>query len=537
MTRPKPLLLIILDGFGISLEKEGNPLAEARLPTFHAIEQNYPFTTLQASGGAVGLPWGEAGNSEVGHLTIGAGRVIYHHLPRIITSIHDGSFFENPALVQAAEYVIKNNTNLHIAGLVSSGSVHAYVDHLYALLDLLKERQVPRVYLHIFSDGKDAPPNEGAVFIARIEKRLATDWPNTAIATIIGRSFALDRDEQWKRVETAYDLLTQGKGTPINSASAYLAASYESGIFDEFIEPAFVTQKNTNEAADSEQNKPLALIRDNDALIFTDFREDSMREITHAFSDEVFDKFPRRKIMGLDIVTMTEYQKGLPVSIAFPSLDIEWPLSRAIGDAGLTHAHIAETQKYAHVTYFFNGGVEQEFPGERRILIPSITSSHFNDVPAMSAAEVTAAILEHLATSDVIIANFANADMVGHTGDFKASVQAAEILDEAISTIMNALSGGNGVMLITGDHGNIERKRNTISGEPLTEHSINPVPLYLVGKQFKRPAPRTDEQIARQKSQTEGVLTDVAPTVLDLLDLPKPKEMTGESLLAVLLKQ
>ncbi|MBI4225112.1 MAG: 2,3-bisphosphoglycerate-independent phosphoglycerate mutase [Candidatus Sungbacteria bacterium] len=529
MPIPKPLLLIILDGFGISLEKEGNPLSEARLPTIHSIEQNYPFTALQASGVAVGLPWGEAGNSEVGHLTMGTGRVIYHHLPRIITSIHDGSFFENPALVRATEHVIAHNTNLHIAGLVSSGSVHAYVDHLYALLNMLKEKEVPAVYLHIFTDGKDAPPNEGAAFIAKLEKRLATDWPNAHIATVIGRSFSLDRDEQWKRVERAYNLLTEAKGMPINSASRYLAASYESGTFDEFIEPAFVTEEHSDE--------PLALIRDNDALIFTDFREDSMREITHAFADEVFDKFPRRKILGLEIITMTEYQKGLPVQVAFPSLDIRWPLSRAIGDAGLTHAHIAETQKYAHVTYFFNGGVESEFPGEKRMLIPSVTSSHFNDVPIMRAQEITAAILDHLATSDVIIANFANADMVGHTGDFKACVQAAEVLDESIAAIMNGLSGSGGVMLITGDHGNIERKRNTISGEPMTEHSISPVPLYLVGNQFKRAVPRTDQEISKQKNQTEGVLTDIAPTILDLLGLPKPKEMTGESLLPILLKQ
>lgn len=534
---PKPLLLIILDGFGVSLEKEGNPLAEARLPTFHAIEQNYPFTTLQASGVAVGLPWGEAGNSEVGHLTIGAGRVIYHHLPRIITSIRDGSFFENPAFGKAAEHVISHNANLHIAGLVSSGSVHAYADHLYALLDLLKERGVPRVYLHIFSDGKDAPPTEGATFIGALEKRLATDWPNAHIASVIGRSFALDRDEQWQRVDAAYQLLTQGKGAPIDSTSQYLAASYEQGIFDEFIEPAFVTQENTHEPLDPARGKPLALVCDNDALIFTDFREDSMREIAHAFGDEMFDKFPRRRIMGLQIVTMTEYQKDLAVSVAFPSLDIQWPLSRAIGDAGLTHLHIAESQKYAHVTYFFNGGVEQEFPGERRIMIPSITSAHFNDIPTMRAQEVTAVILEHLAASDVIIANFANADMVGHTGDFKACIQAAEMLDEAISQIMNALSGGDGAMLITADHGNIERKRNTISGEALTEHSINPVPLYLVGNQFKRATPHTDEEVVKQKSDVGGVLTDVAPTVLDLLGLPKPKEMTGESLLPILLKQ
>lgn len=528
MPTPKPLLLVILDGFGISLEKEGNPLAEAHLPTFHAIEQNYPFTTLQASGVAVGLPWGEAGNSEVGHLTMGAGRVIYHHLPRIISSIADGSFFQNPAFVQAAEHVIRNGSDLHIAGLVSSGSVHAYIDHLYALFDFVKEKQVPRAWLHIFSDGKDAPPKEGAVFLAKLEQRMAGEWPNVQIASVIGRSYALDRDEQWQRVQRTYELLTQGAGTPTASVSAYLEQSYEKEIADEFIEPAVV--------ADSE-GKPLALIKDNDALIFSDFREDSMREIAHAFADEIFDKFPRRKVMGLQVVTMTEYQKDLPVLVAFPALDIRWPLSRAIGEAGLTHLHIAETQKYAHVTYFFNGGVESEFPGEKRVLIPSVTSSHFNDVPIMRAQEVTAAILEHLGTSDMIIANFANADMVGHTGDFKASIRAAEVLDESISQIMNALIQGDGVMLITGDHGNIEAKRNTISGEPLTEHSISPVPLYLVGAQFKRVTPRTDEEIAKQKSRTEGVLTDIAPTILHLLGLPKPKEMTGKSLLPILFKQ
>ncbi|MBI3420899.1 MAG: 2,3-bisphosphoglycerate-independent phosphoglycerate mutase [Candidatus Sungbacteria bacterium] len=526
---PKPLILLILDGFGISLQQEGNPVAAATLPTFNNIERNFPFTTLQASGVAVGLPWGEAGNSEVGHLTMGAGRVIYHHLPRIISSIADRSFFQNPAFVAAAEHAIRNGSDLHIAGLISSGSVHAYIDHLYALCDFAKDKQVPRVWLHVFSDGKDAPPKEGADFFLKLEKRMAGEWPNVRIASVIGRSYALDRDKQWQRVQRTYEHLTQGTGTAIASVSAYLEQSYEKGITDEFIEPAFI--------ADSE-GKPLALIKDNDALIFSDFREDSIREIAHAFADETYDKFPRNKVSNLLIATMTEYQKDMPVQVAFPSLDIAWPLAQVLGEAGLTHLHVAESEKYAHITYFFNGGKEELFPGEQRMLIPSITSTRPDNAPEMRAVDITRTILENLGAYDVIIANFANADMVGHSGNFDAAVRAVQTLDESLNQIITALANrGNGVLLVTGDHGNVERKKNAISGEALTEHSINPVPLYLVGQQFRRPTPRTDEEIRAAKTQTGGILIDIAPTIIDLLGIKKPKEMTGESLLPVLLKR
>lgn len=520
-TRPKPLILVILDGFGISFEKSGNPVFEARTPTFHEIEANFPFTALQASGVAVGLPWGEAGNSEVGHLTMGSGRVIYHHLPRIIYSIYDGSFFKNEALLKAIEHTRTNQSRLHIAGLVSSGSVHSYIEHLYALCELTKRENISEVYLHIFTDGKDAPPQEAGKFFTMIEERMKKEWPHVKFASVIGRFFALDRDEKWDRIRAAYELLVHGAGEPIDSVPRYLADSYAAGTTDEFIKPAVV--------------RGTPRIQKNDALIFSDFREDSMREIARAFVDETFDAFPREKIEHLFAVTMTEYQKGLHARAAFPPLDVVWPLSRVLGESGLKHLHIAETQKYAHVTYFFNGGTEKPFLGEKRILIPSIATAHFDEVPQMRAPEITAAILENMKAYDVIIANFANADMVGHSGNFKAAVEAVEILDEEMRKILNTVLNRDGALIITGDHGNIELKRNVLTGEKFTEHSINPVPIYLVGKKFKIPSPRTDAEIEKTKKEIGGILTDVAPTMIELLELQKPKEMTGKSLLSMLL--
>lgn len=518
----KPILLVILDGFGVSLETEGNPVAASKKPTFDEIERDFPFMTLQASGVAVGLPWGEAGNSEVGHLTMGSGRVIFHHLPRIINAIHDGSFFNNEAFLKAIAHVRENNSALHLAGLVSSGSVHGYIDHLYALCELATRENINKVYLHIFSDGKDAPPEEGAKFYRMLEERFAKQWPNVKIASVLGRFYALDRDEKWDRIKVAYELLTRGSETQIKSVSEYLYASYKEGITDEFVKPASVVDAHNN---------VLPGVRDNDALIFADFREDSMRELTHAFVDESFDHFSREKLQNCLVVTMTEYQKGMPALAAFPQLDIHWPLARVLSEAHLRHLHIAETQKYAHVTYFFNGGIEKPFPGEDRILVPSDATAHFDEVPTMKAPEITARILENLNQYDVIIANFANADMVGHTGNFEAAAKTVEVLDEQLRELKNAILNTDGVMLITGDHGNIELKRNIMTGEKLTEHSTNPVPFYLVGEKFKLKVLHTWEFIDEQKKEAGGILTDIAPTILELLGLEKPEEMTGTSLL------
>lgn len=537
MQRPKPLILIILDGFGISEDAAGNPIREAHTPNLETIEKYFPFTTLQASGTAVGLPWGEAGNSEVGHLTIGAGRVIYHHLPRIINAIYDDSFFKNKAFLAAARHVKKHASSFHIAGLVSSGSVHSYIDHLYALFDFTKKESVERVFLHVFTDGKDAPPNEGAKFLMMLDERLKKQWPHVRLASIIGRFYALDRDEKWERTRAAYELLTEGKGGEITSVPEYLQKSYQKGITDEFIEPAIVKSQITS-SIQSGAKSQISIVQQNDALVFSDFREDSMRQITRAFAVDSFDAFPRTQIPNLFVVTMTEYDEALEgVEAAFPKIEVRWPLARVIAEEGLTQLRVAETQKYAHVTYFFNGGREKAYEKEERILIPSLPA-HPDEAPHMRAREITAKIIDNFSKYDVIIANFANADLVGHSGDFRSATQAVDILDEEIGEIMNVvLNSENAVMIITGDHGNIELKRNVISGEERTEHSINPVPLYLIGNQFRKKAPRTNVQTQKQKKEAAGVLTDVAPTIIELLGLKKPHEMTGESLLSVLLKR
>lgn len=526
--RPKPLVLVILDAFGVSVEKEGNPVASARMPVLDEIEANFPFTTLQASGVAVGLPPREAGNSEVGHLTIGAGRILHHHLPRIISSIHDGSFFKNEKLIAAINHVKTHGSRLHIAGLISSGSVHSYINHLYALLDLASREEVPQIFLHAFMDGKDAPPQEGAKFLRELESRLKDEWPQVRIASAVGRFYAMDRDMQWNRVQIAYESLTQGKGVAITSVPFYIEQCYANGVTDEFIDPAIVAD-GTGTA--------MGLVQSNDALIFFNFREDSMREITHAFFDEQFDHFARAQVDNLFLATMTDYEESLEVLAAFPSPDIARPLAEVFGSEGLKHLHIAETEKYAHVTYFFNGGRETPFAGEERKLIPSLDVAHVDEVPEMRAREITSAILEKLDSVDVVIANYANADMVGHSGNFPAVVQAVEILDEALGNLMNAVFNNDGILLITGDHGGVEMKRSVISGERLTEHSTNPVPLCIVGKDWRLKLPRTKEQVRIAKKEIGGILTDIAPTILELLQIKKPVEMTGASLVEYMARQ
>jgi len=409
---------------------------------------------------------------------------------------------------------------------MSSGSVHSYIDNVWALVEFAHRQNLPHVFLHVFTDGKDAPPKEGAKFLAELELRLHKEYPEAQFATVIGRSFALDRDRHWDRIQAAYELLTEGKRESISSISQYLEASYEQGITDEFIKPA--TIRDT-------ESQPVGLVQENDALIFSDFREDSMRELTRAFADPLFNEFPRRMIPNLMVLTMTEYEKGIPASPLFPSLDVAWPLSQVLGHEDKKHLHLAESQKYAHVTYFFNGGVEEPFPGEQRIVIPSLPNSHFDRVPEMKAEEITSAILTNLDSFDVIIANYANADMVGHSGNLQASVRAVETLNDALGALMNATLNHEGIMVVTADHGNIELKRHPITGEKLTEHSTNPVPLYLIGNSFRRKNPKNDKEVIQQKKGATGILSDVAPTILELLNLPKPREMTGRSLLSHLL--
>ncbi len=514
----KPVVLVILDGFGVNVDAPESTWKYAKLPSLRSLETSYPFTTLQASGIAVGLPWGEPGNSEVGHLTIGAGRALYHHLPRIITAIEDKTFFQNPAFLGACEHIKKTNGALHIAGLFSSGSVHAYADHLYSLLDLAAEQQVTNVFLHLFTDGKDAPPKEDEEFVKQLEERLAVKYPFAHIASVMGRFYGMDRDGNWDRVERAYRCMTEGLGNTFTVASSYISEAYQKEMTDTNIEPASL-------------GAGTGRIKSGDAVIFYNYREDSERELVSAFVMDHFTDFPRTKLDNLCFVTMTEYDKKFPAIVAFPPLDINWPLARAIGEAGLKQLHIAETEKYAHVTYFVNGGREEAFPGEDRSLVHSPHTAHFDEVPEMSAAQVTEAVLENLGKYDFILVNLANADMVGHTGNFQATVKALETVDFSMGRIIAKVLELKGAVVVTADHGNAEEKIYAVSGEKRTKHTINPVPFFVIAEDLKHATPLTENEIYQHYRKTMGVITDVAPTVLSLMGLHQPAEMTGINLL------
>lgn len=515
----RPVVLAVLDGFGVDTSAVNSPWQIAKHPAFSEIERSWPFTALQASGVAVGLPWGEEGNSEVGHLTMGSGRIIYNHLPRIITAIQDGSFFRNEAFQKAIKQVKEKNSGLHLMGLFSSGSVHAYEEHVYALLELAKRNEIKNVYLHIFTDGRDAPQREAANFIKELERELAGKYPTVKIASLIGRHYAMDRDGNWDFIEKTYKLLTEGLGNVFQEPVSYLEEQYKKGINDTNIEPATTKQ---------------GMIKNGDAVIFWNFREDSARQLTQAFAEKNFNKFQKKYLDDLVFVTMTEYDKQLPLPAAFPSLDIKWTLGAILAQAGLKQLRLAESEKYAHVTYFFNGGTEKPFDDEERTLIPS-PNVPFEEMPEMAAEKITDTILANLSNYDFILANFPNADMVGHTGNFEACVKAIEALDYSIGKIIPKVIEAGGIMIITADHGNIEEKLYKLTGEKRTKHSNNPVPFYLISKDLKREEPRDDEEIKSAYQKVEGTLTDIAPTVLELFNLPKPTEMTGKSLLEKLL--
>ncbi|MBI2052960.1 MAG: 2,3-bisphosphoglycerate-independent phosphoglycerate mutase [Candidatus Ryanbacteria bacterium] len=420
----RPLVLVVFDGFGINTLPGESPMQSAKKPTLDELNQYYLITALQASGLAVGLPWGEEGNSEVGHLTMGAGRVLYHHLPRIIVSIQDGTFFENKVLLEAVEHANTHHGVLHFVGLYSTGSVHAYIDHLYALLDFAKQQNVPKVELHLFGDGRDGPIRELRTSLPQLEERLKRDYPNAEIVSLIGRHFSMDREERWELTQEAYDCLVGRKGSAFDVPKKYIDTSYAGGVTDEFLVPAWKA---------NEKGEPAGRIKDGDAVIFFNFREDSIRQIAHSFLSDKFDKFERAPLSNVYYATLTEYEKWLPAHVAFPAVDVEWPLARVISHANLKQFHIAETEKYAHVTYFFNGGKETPFPGEDRKLIPS-ARVQFDQKPEMSAEEITQALITAISSYDFILINFANADMVGHTGNFEATVKAIEMLDSCLAS-------------------------------------------------------------------------------------------------------
>lgn len=517
----RPLMLIIFDGWGYREAKEGNAVMTARTPNLDRLEKECPWCFLKASGEAVGLPKGMMGNSEVGHLTIGAGRIVNQDLTRINISIKNGDFFKNPVFLNAISNVKANASSLHLMGLASCGGIHSYMPHLHALLKLVQEKDLKKVYIHAFLDGRDEPPKAALGDIKKLDA-FCKEHGNAKIATVSGRYYAMDRDKRWDRTKLAYDALTRGVA-PYTAPNAETAVSnaYSRGETDEFVKPTIITEQVITEQVITEQaEKPVATVQDNDSVIFFNFRADRARQITWAFVKDDFDGFVREKRPEVYFVCMTQYDETLEVPIAFPPIKLENVLGEVLGKHGLIQLRIAETEKYAHVTYFLNGGEEKRYKDEDRCLIPSPKIATYDLKPEMSAYEITDEVIRRIQSGkyDVIVLNFANMDMVGHTGIFEAAVKAVEAVDKCIDRIVEVLKEKGGVALITADHGNAEEMIDLKTGEPHTAHTSNPVKCIYFGN-------------SEIKALRNGKLCDVAPTILELLGIPKPQEMTGKSLL------
>lgn len=521
--RFRPTVLIILDGWGVAEASRGNIIATSKTPVMNGLMARYPTMVLEASGESVGLPWGEMGNSEVGHLAMGSGRILYQDLPRITRAIADDSFYTNPAFTAAVQHIQRSGGTLHILGLMSSGGVHASNVHAYALLEFAKRQHLTNVAVHAILDGRDTAHNSGRGFVEQLQRKIQ-DIGVGSIATLCGRFWAMDRDHRWERIEKAYHAMALGEGTQATDPLAAIDASYASGVFDEEFVPTVLTNG---------LGEPAAKIQGGDAVIFFNFRNDRARQLTEAFALPGFAKFERQYLANLFFVTMTEYEKNLPVTIAFPPEEVSMSFSRVLSERGLRQLHIAETEKYAHVTFFFNGGKEDPFPGEDRVLIPSPQVASYAEKPEMSAGEMTERILSEIEkdTYDCIVVNFANADMVGHTGSIPAIRSAVEFLDAQIGRIVEAVLGRNGAVAITADHGNAEEKINVQTGFVNKEHTTNPVPFIVIapGLEQRRDADVAPPDLSSQPSI--GLLADVAPTLLTLMGLPVPREMEGRNLL------
>jgi len=503
-----PVILVILDGFGINPRKEGNAVANAATPNLDKLLKNYPNSRLSMSGVDVGLPDGQMGNSEVGHMILGAGRIVYQDLTLIHKDIDDGTFYKNPVLLDALRKTKAKSNRLHLLGLLGDGGVHSHQRHMEAIIEMARREQIGAVYLHLFLDGRDTPPNSAEQFVLDLDEKLKA-YPNAKIATVTGRYYAMDRDKRWDRVEKAYLCLTEGGGNKAPSALDAIRASYKEKITDEFVLPTVIASEG--------------LIRDGDGVIFFNFRADRARELTRALTDEEFNGFSRRRRIDLaNFATMTQYDETFKVPVAYAPREIRRILGEITSQANVRQLRIAETEKYAHVTYFFNGGEESKFPGEERILIPSPRDVATYDLkPEMSAREVTESLVKYVREQDVglVIANYANADMVGHTGNFEAAVRAVEVIDDCLGKVVDAAMSKKGKVVITADHGNIEQLIDYDTGMPHTAHTTNLVPVILVDEERRK----------CRLSQGSGV--DIAPTILQLLNLAQPQEMTGRSLI------
>ncbi len=509
MSRNTPLVLVILDGWGCGDRVEGNAIAQADTPNWDRYLRSWPHTRLRCSGEDVGLPAGQMGNSEVGHLNLGAGRIVYQDLTRISRAVRDGSFYENPVLRASIEASRMNGAALHLMGLLSDGGVHSHITHLFALLELAGRLDQRSVYVHAFLDGRDVPPANALEYIEALEGKLKTLGCG-AVASVMGRYYAMDRDRRWERTARAYRAMVHGEGLQASSARQAVEKGYERGETDEFIQPTVIVRAG----------EPVGLVRDGDALVFFNFRPDRARQITRSFTDAEFGGFERGPAPPFpDFVCLTQYDRTIEAPVAFGPQRLTNTLGNVLSRHGLRQLRLAETEKYAHVTFFLNGGVEECDPGEDRILIPSPKVPTYDLKPEMSAREVTDTFLANMEKYDVIIMNYANPDMVGHTGDLSSAIKAVQTVDECLDRVVEAVLARGGTVLVSGDHGNAEHMCDG-EGCPLTAHTINPVPLVIMGGQVAG------------RSLRPGSLEDVAPTILDLLGLPKPVEMTGTSLLS-----
>jgi len=524
-SRPKPVVLAILDGWGIAPDSEGNAITRARTPNFDKFVREYPAMTLHASGNEVGLSFGEMGNSEVGHLNIGAGRVYYQTFPRINKTITDGTFFENKTFVEAAEHVKKNKSRLHLIGLVSPGNVHASEEHCFALLEFAKKQKIKKVFVHVILDGRDTIYNSGIDFVKRLQEKIKKIKVGE-IASISGRYYAMDRDNRWDRVEKAYNAMAIGRAEdyfkdPIEA----IETSYKKKVYDEEFIPVVI----------GKEDKPTATVQEKDAAIFFNFRPDRARQLTESFVIPGFSKFERAYIKDLFFVTMTEYEKEIPVTVAFSPIVVVSSLAETISKAGLKQFHIAETEKYAHITFFLNGTVEDPFLEEERKIIPSPRVSTYDQAPEMSAAKITKEVIKAVDGDkyDVILLNYANADMVAHSGDLKASIAACEYVDKGLGKITDHILAKDGVLLVTADHGNAEEVMNLQTNEMDKEHSTNPVPFLIISNDlYGQAGPAGDPPEGDLSLMSPvGVLADIAPTVLKILGVEQPKEMTGRALI------
>ena len=507
----KPTVLMILDGYGLSDKTEGNAVALAKTPVMDALEKEYPFVKGYASGLAVGLPEGQMGNSEVGHLNMGAGRIVYQELTRITKEIQDGDFFKNEELLAAVENCKAHDSALHLYGLLSDGGVHSHNTHLYALLQMAKDHGLKKVYVHCFLDGRDTPPASGKDYIEQLLDKMKEIGVGE-VASVMGRYYVMDRDNRWDRVEKAYRAMTAGEGETAVCPLCAVSASYDKEVTDEFVVPTVIVK----------DGKPVATVQDNDSIIFYNFRPDRAREITRAFCADEFDGFPREKRINVKYVCFTEYDVTIPnKSVAFKKVEVTNTFGEYLAAHHMTQARIAETEKYAHVTFFFNGGVEAPNEGEDRILVKSPKVATYDLKPEMSAYEVCDKLVDAITGGkyDVIIVNFANPDMVGHTGIIEAAVKAVEAVDECVGRAVEAIKKVDGQMFICADHGNCEQLIDEKTGEPFTAHTTNPVPFLLVNYD---PA---------YKLRDGGCLADIVPTMIEMMGMEQPKEMTGKSLL------